>query len=252
MPWPSRSGFEKLYEYPYNHLNDAGIAAAAFYEYGPGGDEDPGTRVSSGDIGTVLINPEIVSHGTDVIYVGNDIPDMVIGNHMSRVPLGGSIVLEGIHSTVIIYHAVGATGTAKWSVNSRLGRMSNNRNNPHPGHAREMTGTVTGVQNSTVTTSLTAPFALTVTAVKIWAPASPSTAGTYTLAVEKNGSDDMLASSPFDLTTLVAGTTSSLSLTGTTANLQLVADDYVRLAAAASNNALTSPTFYALVECTKT
>lgn len=251
MGWEQRSDVAGVHELPYEHIEDTGLAAAAFYVYGSGGDEDPGVRYTSGDVGNCLVDPEVVSHGTDVIYVGHDIPDMVIANHMHRVPLGGSLPLPGVHAALIVYHAVSATGTAKWSVNAKLSRLPNTGTNGHPGHARDLSGSIVGVRNTAVALTLTALYGLTVTALKLWAPAAPTTVGTYGLECEKNGTDDMLDSAPFDLTTLVAGTTSSVTLTATSANLVLAKDDTILLTATASDHALTGGTFYVLVEATK-
>lgn len=62
-----------------------------------------------------------------------------------------------------------------------------------------------------------------------------STLGTITLAVSKNGSDNVLASATFDLESLTTLTEEALTLTGTTANLDLDAGDYLRFRIVSNN-----------------
>jgi hypothetical protein len=62
-----------------------------------------------------------------------------------------------------------------------------------------------------------------------------STLGTITLAVSKNGSDNVLASATFDLESLTTLTEEALTLTGTTANLDVDAGDYLRFRIVSDN-----------------
>lgn len=73
--------------------------------------------------------------------------------------------------------------------------------------------------------------------VKVIAETSPSTAGTYTLTVTGAGNSLLLAT--FDLTSLVDGAVSELTLTGTAADLLLDEDDLLTVICTSNNLDLT-------------
>ena len=77
---------------------------------------------------------------------------------------------------------------------------------------------------------------ITLKALKLFTVGVPSSAlGTITLAVSKNGSDNVLASATFNLETLVTLTEEDLSLSATTANLDLDEGDYLRFRVVSNN-----------------
>ena len=93
-----------------------------------------------------------------------------------------------------------------------------------------------------VTANATADFYLvpgrdiTLKDLKIFTVGVPASAlGTITLAVSKNGTDNVLASATFDLETLTTLTEEDLTLSGTTANLDLDEGDYVRFRIVSNN-----------------
>jgi hypothetical protein len=255
MGWQTHPDRHRLTRAPFGHTAPSALAAAGLYTYGyahgAAGDYVPGARCTSGDPGSCLVDPAVTNRGTDDLLVGTDIPSMVIlGEYESILP-GDTSVIPGEMPALTIYHEVGATGTALWSLRSGLSKTPISGDGAHPGFAHELSGRIIGARNTAVTLTLTALFDITVTALDVWAAASPSTAGTYGLECEKNGTDDMLDSAPEDLTALVAGTATQPTLTGTAANLSLEKGDTIVLTATASDHALTNGTFYALIEATR-
>jgi hypothetical protein len=77
---------------------------------------------------------------------------------------------------------------------------------------------------------------VTLKALKLFTVGVPLSAlGTITLAVSKNGSDNVLSTATFDLESLVTLTETDLTLTGTAANLDLDEGDYLRFRVVSNN-----------------
>lgn len=93
--------------------------------------------------------------------------------------------------------------------------------------------------NNVINTYWFAPYNCTVVGVKVYGHTSPTTSGVYTLAVEDlTGANNLLAAATFDMTSLAAATLTSLSLTGTTANLDLPEGTRVRFQLVSDNGDL--------------
>jgi hypothetical protein len=83
--------------------------------------------------------------------------------------------------------------------------------------------------SNTVNEYFFAPYALTIVGVRAYCHSGVTTAGAYTLAVEDiDGSNNLLSAATFDLTALVAATLTTVGLTATGADLDLVAGTRVR------------------------
>lgn len=92
------------------------------------------------------------------------------------------------------------------------------------------------VANNTSDSYLVPGRNITVKALKLFCVGVPeSTLGNITLAISKNGSDNVLASATFDLESLTTLTEEDLTLTGTTANLDLDEGDYLRFRIVSDN-----------------
>ena len=104
---------------------------------------------------------------------------------------------------------------------------------------------ITVLPGGTINSLWFAPYACTVTAIKVYADTSPATAGVYTLAVEDiDGSNNLISTATFDLTSLVSGTLTTLTLTGTTADLELATGTRVRFQFVSDNGDLTGDGVY--------
>jgi hypothetical protein len=196
-----------------------------------------------------MANPEIHNTGNVSLFVGHDRADMMIGGKVSEVLSGGFLAIPGLVANLEIHNEVGALASATWSLQTELSTMPLSL---HPGHASEFGGKIVGVPNSTASLSITAPFALTVTSLSIWAPVAPvSAAGTYLLTATKNGGNNLLAAANYDLETLVAGTIDTAAITATVADYTLAAADTIDLVATSNHTDLADGTFYVLFGITK-
>lgn len=84
-----------------------------------------------------------------------------------------------------------------------------------------------------------APYNMTITRIDVVAITAPvSAAGTYLFTIAGAG-NNLLAASNFDLESLVSGTLTSLTLTGTTANLNIDAGGLVQANFVSNNVDLT-------------
>lgn len=255
MPWQNVPGREHIHSWPYQHDHSA-LAQGAFYTYGSGGDENPGTRATSGDPGNCQVDPVITNTGTVDIYVGTDLISMMLDDEATVIePDAPPQVLPGELASLIVYNAVGSGAVATWGVHSKLSRRLNEpaRNAGHPGHAREHTGIVEAVPNGTGELDITALWALQTTGIWLWAPGTPtSAAGTYIMAVKKNDTANMLSGASFNLETLSAGVAKKdIGLSGTPADLQLDAGDTINIDAISDNVDLVDGDFAVLIAATK-
>jgi hypothetical protein len=101
---------------------------------------------------------------------------------------------------------------------------------------------------NTINTLWFAPYNCEVVAVKVYGQTTPTTAGVYTLAVEDiDGSNNLLNAATFDLTSLTAATLTSLTLTGTAANLLLSTGTRVRFQFVSDNGDLVASGLYAQI-----
>jgi hypothetical protein len=255
MTWKSKSGRHLVNDWPYMHKPATNLAAGGFFTYGPSGDDDPGTRTTGGDTGACMSDPVIRNLGTVDIYVGVDIPSMVILEQWLEVPAataGQPSVqpLPGVYASLTVHNLTTAGASAEWTLYSDLCDTPTSGAASHPGHARELSGKITGTPNGASLDTFSPTFSGDVTNIWLWAPVAPSTAGTYTLSLS-NGGNNMLAAANFDLTSLVAGTITSLTLTGTSADLEFTnVSSFV--ATSSSNNAdLTNGDYYILFGVTK-
>lgn len=90
-----------------------------------------------------------------------------------------------------------------------------------------------------------APYALTLVGIKIYAETTPTTAGVYTLAVEDaDASNNLLAAATEDMTGLSAATLTTLTLTATTANLDLPVGTRIKVTLVSDNGDLVATGLY--------
>jgi hypothetical protein len=108
------------------------------------------------------------------------------------------------------------------------------------GPAVEQYGTGVAVSpGNTVTNFFFVPRNVTIVGIKVYAHTVPVTAGTYTLAVDADGSG-ILSAATFDLTSLSAAVLTSVSLTATTSLLNRLTGSRIRFSFASNNGDLTA------------
>lgn len=99
--------------------------------------------------------------------------------------------------------------------------------------------------NNTVTNFFFAPYNLTLVKAKVYAHVAPTTAGTYTLTLtDEDAANNLLAAASFDMTSLVAQTLTTLTLTGTTANLDMSEGTRIKYSLASDNGDLVAGGVY--------
>ena len=102
--------------------------------------------------------------------------------------------------------------------------------------------------NNTVNHIMFAPYDMQILAIKVYGQVSPTTAGVYTLAVEDlDGSNNLLSAATFDMTSLSAATLTTMSLTGTGANLQVPEGTALRFQLVSDNADLVASGLYAQI-----
>jgi hypothetical protein len=95
------------------------------------------------------------------------------------------------------------------------------------------------VPNNTVESLFFAPYDLQVVGINVLASATPTTAGSYTLAVENiDASNNLLSVATYPLTTLAPATLTSLPLTATPVDLELTEGTRVRFQLVSDNGDL--------------
>lgn len=249
MPWPNVPGRNGLLRWPYQHTDS--VAAGSWHTYGAGGDVDPGAR-GGGDPGNCIVDPQIANIGAATCIVGTDIAAMTLLDEAEAIPAGAPPKqLKGVFASLIVYSS---SGTAAWSLSAELDRRLNTSGEGgHPGHAPEHSGFVTAVPGGTAELSITAVWAMGVTGIWLWAAGTPTSAsGDYDLKVYKNGTENMLAASDFDLETLVGGTAKKdIALTAVAADLLLDAGDTIEIDAISTNGDLVDGDFAVLVVADK-
>ena len=100
--------------------------------------------------------------------------------------------------------------------------------------------------NQTSTHFFFAPSDITIIGVKVYADATPTTAGTYTLAVaDADLANNLLTAATEDMTALVAATLTTLTLTGTAANLDVVEGTKISFTLVSDNADLVATSVYA-------
>jgi hypothetical protein len=256
MTWKTVLGRHLVGDWPYFHKPATNLAAGGFYTYGPSGDDDPGTRSTGGDTGACMSNPIVRNLGTVDIYVGVDIPSMVILRQWMELPAataGQPSVLQipGMYASLTMHNLVGAGAAAEWTLYSDLCDTPTSGAASHPGHARELAGKIVGVPNGAALDTFSPDFGGTVTAIWLWAAGVPTTAGTYTLTVY-NGANNMLSAASYDLKSLTpAGTAKSLTLTGTSSHLDFTNTSVFTCTSSSNNADLTNGTYYILFAVTK-
>lgn len=104
------------------------------------------------------------------------------------------------------------------------------------------------VANDTESLTWIAPTACKVLSISAYATTAPASAGgTYTLAVD-GGGNNLLGAATFDLEGLTDATVEALTLTSTTADLTLSADDVVKLDLVSNNADLTGDDLVIVIE----
>jgi len=106
---------------------------------------------------------------------------------------------------------------------------------------------VTGQGGNTRTTDFRPPRDITISAIRLYALTAPTTVGTYTFAAEGDG-NNLLNAATFDLTSLVNDTLTAMTLTLTTADLNIDANDLVRFTFASNNPDLAGSGILLLVD----
>lgn len=251
MPWQNVPGRNGLLRWPYQHAGT--VAAGGYYTYGAGGDVDPGSR-GGGDPGNCVINPIVYNAGTVPCFVGADIIAMMLKDEAFVIPASAPPQrLQGVFASLVVYDQVGGAA-AVWSLSSELDRRLNTPGDVgHPGHAPEHSGFVTAVPGGTASLIITAAWSMGTTGIWLWAPGTPtSAAGDYDLKVYKNGTENMLSASDFDLETLSAGVPKKdIALTATPADLLLEPGDTIEIDAISTNGDLLNGDFAVLIVADK-
>jgi len=106
---------------------------------------------------------------------------------------------------------------------------------------------VTVFPNNTINTLFFAPYNCTIVGINAYCESGATTAGVYTLADEDiDATNNLLSAATFDMTTpnLPAATVTPVTLTGTTANLDLAAGTRVRFQLASDNADLVASGVY--------
>ena len=106
---------------------------------------------------------------------------------------------------------------------------------------------VTGQGGNTRTTDWRPPRDVTISAIHLYALTAPTTVGTYTFAAAGDG-NNLLSAATFDLTSLVNDTLTAMTLTLTTADLNIDALDLVRFTFASNNPDLAGSGILLVVE----
>jgi len=266
MGWERRKDLNAhtLVYMPDRHTPGAALAASSIYEYRHGGDHNPGATYT-GDTGNTMVDPVIESLTSADLYVAASVFDIAFLDRYRVVRPGATVALAGEYAELCVYNPdTSATSNPGWSLDSKLSRLSNydgaadgySAKAGHPGHAPALGVKVVGVADSAVTVEVEIPSApmdetgtllsvFTLSAIKLWAEVSP-TVGTFGLEVQDGDSNDILSSSPFDLTGLTAVTVSSITSLDATHKV-LAAGETVSLIATSDNAGLSDGTFYALL-----
>ena len=259
MGWNGRGTHNDQTHEPIN-VTDEVLAAQTLYRLGPDGDRDPGSRFS-GDTGNVIENLVFKNLGSTELWVGRSAIRMFIGDELGQldytpVPAGEAVELLGVNSEIDVWNAA-AADNGRWTVDGAMGidlnRGAKNRapafgtRGGHPGHDPELSARVIGQANGTASVTLKAPAwagdGVTVGGIKLWAQAAPTTAGTYTIAIT-GGGNNLLATATFDLTGLTAVTVEPLTLTATTAHLDLDPGDDIVITVTSDNGDLAGGDFF--------
>lgn len=224
-------------------LPPTAVAAQTFHIVGPGGDSNPGARHAA-DYGNTLANPTVHNTGVVPIQVSVSMIDAAFdGTHEVALP-GESVTLEGEICEVVVFNPH-ATDPAEYQLGGRMSRFPNSEDAFHPsinpptgahqGDDPELSGRLIGVPNGTATKTIATPFDLTITDIDIFAQVSPgSAAGTY-VATFAGAGNNLISTANFDLESLVAVAVTPMTLTGTTAHLDLVKGDSIVVSAISDN-----------------
>lgn len=98
---------------------------------------------------------------------------------------------------------------------------------------------------NTVSTNIFAPYNMTLVAAKAYVETQPTTAGTYTLAIQDaDSANNLLSTATVDMTSFLSGTFNTLTLTGTTANLDMSLGTRIQVTLDSDNADLTGSGVY--------
>lgn len=213
------------------------LASGRLYIIGPDGDEDPQHALEQ----VVISNT-----GTTALRVAADVTG-VQGTSYTVVPAGTQVPLEGPYNSLVF-----KTNTAAASTFS-VAAMRFYRNATRDGGVKDSLDSTTTTRrrpgrlsftaNATTVTSVTLKQRATITAIKLYAGTAPAT-GTITLAIADSKGRNLLSAATFDLTSLVGGTLTTLTLTTSTDLLTVPAGETLTFTIVSNNGGATCVTAF--------
>lgn len=210
-------------------LSVSSLASGALYVVGPNGDDDPGRALEQ----VVVSNT-----GTTALRVSTSITGIQGSRHVI-VPEATALPLEGPYDALIFKtntaaaSTFSATGTGFYRNSARDGGVKGAQDTPSA-ETRYRTGRLSFTAGSTVATTATFKGPATISAIKLYAGTAPS-GGTITLAIADSQGRNLLSATNFDLETLVGGTLTTLTLTGSTDLLTIARNGAVVFTVASSD-----------------
>lgn len=206
-----------------SHEPTTALAVGAVYIVGKNGDHDPGV---------VMFAPEVYNSDTaDDIWVGRTMSEaMTAGSGRIRIPAGKSKFLPGAWATLVAFNPSTSAGTVVWGVvYENRGALGPDLEGGHPGHGGAA-ARIVAVQNATSTVhTFTVRRKVSLTGVRAFSVSKNTSAGGSVLLHLKNAAGtSLLVAATFDLETLTNGVLETLSLTATSALLDLEPGDTVR------------------------
>ncbi len=220
----------------------AQIAEGKLIVIGPYGDHNPGA---------VLSDIVARSVGAKPLFFAKRLVDVLSGTPRFSIPeTSGELELRGDVDTLYVYNAEGSTSTADAKLHGALtARKNSGHLGGHPGHG-DFGCRIANAANAATAVTITAPWNITVTAIRLWSKAvATSAAGTYLLTVTGNG-NNLLSAASYSLEGLVSVTLTAMTLTATAANLNIDAGKTIVLTATSNNVDLSSGDLVASVEYT--
>lgn len=223
-------------------LSVSSLASGAIYVVGPNGDDDPGRALEQ----VVVSNT-----GSTAIRVATSLTGIqgtrhiVINNATSPTKLEGPYDALIFKTNTAAASTFSATGIGFYRNSARDGGVKGAQDSPGD-ETRYRTGRLSFTAGSTVATTATFRSPATISAIKLYAGTAPS-GGTITLAVADGQGRNLLSAATFDLETLVGGTLTSLTLTGSTDLLTIARGGTVVFTVASSAGGDTCSTAFEIV-----
>lgn len=184
------------------------LASGAVFIIGPGGDMDPSRAME----GITFSN-----QGATQIRVADSLSEL-FGSQYHLVPVTSWVPFPGPIDCMVIKTDTAAASS--WSM-SAIGTVNNSardgvKSPKRPGNnTRYRTGRLGFTAGATVATTVDLKLTKRISAIKLYAGAAPAT-GAITLTITDSKGRNLLSAANFDLTSLVGGTLTTLTLTAST------------------------------------